>query len=253
MASDLSLRPIVSCRRSSVQGRRCRKNKDQFRGERMAQQRLGIIMNGVTGRMGMNQHLIRSICAIRDAGRRGAEERRPGDARSDPGRAQRRAGGEARQGPRHRALDHRSRQGAEGQEGHAVLRRRHHAASRRAAEEGDEGRQGHLLREAGVGHLEGRARSGPRREEGQDQARRGAGQAVPARPAQAQDADRLRLLRPHPLACAASSATGCSRATGSRRSGRRGTTRRPRAAASSSTWCATGATCSTTCSAMSRA
>jgi len=27
----------------------------------MAQQRLGIIMNGVTGRMGMNQHLIRSI------------------------------------------------------------------------------------------------------------------------------------------------------------------------------------------------
>jgi len=34
----------------------------------MAQQRLGIIMNGVTGRMGMNQHLIRSIAAIRDGG-----------------------------------------------------------------------------------------------------------------------------------------------------------------------------------------
>jgi predicted dehydrogenase len=34
----------------------------------MAQQRLGIIMNGVTGRMGMNQHLIRSINAIRDQG-----------------------------------------------------------------------------------------------------------------------------------------------------------------------------------------
>jgi len=30
----------------------------------MAQQRLGIIMNGVTGRMGTNQHLIRSILAI---------------------------------------------------------------------------------------------------------------------------------------------------------------------------------------------
>ena len=30
--------------------------------------RLGIIMNGVTGRMGMNQHLIRSICAIRAQG-----------------------------------------------------------------------------------------------------------------------------------------------------------------------------------------
>jgi predicted dehydrogenase len=31
-------------------------------------QRLGIIMNGVTGRMGMNQHLIRSIAAIRAQG-----------------------------------------------------------------------------------------------------------------------------------------------------------------------------------------
>ena len=34
----------------------------------MAIQRLGIIMHGVTGRMGMNQHLIRSICAIRAQG-----------------------------------------------------------------------------------------------------------------------------------------------------------------------------------------
>ncbi len=34
----------------------------------MATQTLGIIMNGVTGRMGMNQHLIRSILAIRDQG-----------------------------------------------------------------------------------------------------------------------------------------------------------------------------------------
>jgi predicted dehydrogenase len=34
----------------------------------MNQRRLGIIMNGVTGRMGRNQHLIRSILAIRDQG-----------------------------------------------------------------------------------------------------------------------------------------------------------------------------------------
>jgi predicted dehydrogenase len=34
----------------------------------MAQKRLGIIMNGVTGRMGTNQHLIRSIVAIRAQG-----------------------------------------------------------------------------------------------------------------------------------------------------------------------------------------
>lgn len=34
----------------------------------MAEKRLGIIMNGVTGRMGTNQHLVRSIVAIRDQG-----------------------------------------------------------------------------------------------------------------------------------------------------------------------------------------
>jgi predicted dehydrogenase len=34
----------------------------------MATQRLGLIMHGVTGRMGMNQHLIRSIVAIRKEG-----------------------------------------------------------------------------------------------------------------------------------------------------------------------------------------
>jgi predicted dehydrogenase len=34
----------------------------------MATQRLGIIMHGVTGRMGMNQHLVRSILAIRREG-----------------------------------------------------------------------------------------------------------------------------------------------------------------------------------------
>ncbi|MBX6747609.1 MAG: gfo/Idh/MocA family oxidoreductase, partial [Acetobacteraceae bacterium] len=34
----------------------------------MAERRIGIIMNGVTGRMGTNQHLIRSIAAIRADG-----------------------------------------------------------------------------------------------------------------------------------------------------------------------------------------
>ena len=34
----------------------------------MAQKRVGIIMNGVTGRMGLNQHLIRSVLAIRQQG-----------------------------------------------------------------------------------------------------------------------------------------------------------------------------------------
>ena len=34
----------------------------------MAVKTIGIILNGVTGRMGTNQHLIRSLCAIRDQG-----------------------------------------------------------------------------------------------------------------------------------------------------------------------------------------
>jgi predicted dehydrogenase len=37
-------------------------------GEKMKEQRIGVIMNGVTGRMGLNQHLVRSILAIRDQG-----------------------------------------------------------------------------------------------------------------------------------------------------------------------------------------
>src|ERR1039458_9669874 len=36
--------------------------------DRMNERRIGIIMNGVTGRMGLNQHLIRSILAIREQG-----------------------------------------------------------------------------------------------------------------------------------------------------------------------------------------
>ena len=38
----------------------------------MTEKRIGIIMHGVTGRMGMNQHLIRSILEIR---RQGGESR----------------------------------------------------------------------------------------------------------------------------------------------------------------------------------
>jgi len=34
----------------------------------MQQRRVGIIMNGVTGRMGLNQHLVRSVLAIRKQG-----------------------------------------------------------------------------------------------------------------------------------------------------------------------------------------
>jgi predicted dehydrogenase len=36
--------------------------------KKMVERRVGIIMNGVTGRMGTNQHLVRSVLAIRDQG-----------------------------------------------------------------------------------------------------------------------------------------------------------------------------------------
>ena len=165
----------------------------------MAQQRLGIIMNGVTGRMGMNQHLIRSICAIRDQG--GVALKNGDRVMPDPILVGRNADRLQKLAKAHGIarwttdLD----EALEGPEGHVVLRRRDHAAPRRAAEEGDR-------RPARTSIARSRCRrrskdaldSRPRREEGRHQARRGAGQAVPAGPAQAQDADRLRLLRPHP-------------------------------------------------------
>ena len=53
-------------------GPRCRRwrspQQKYFGASSMTTKRLGLIMNGVTGRMGLNQHLIRSIIAIRDSG-----------------------------------------------------------------------------------------------------------------------------------------------------------------------------------------
>ena len=213
---------------------------------------LGIVMHGVTGRMGMNQHLIRSIVAIRDAGRRAARQRRPRHARSDPDRPQRREDRGPGARPRHRALGHQPRRRAGRPERHGLLRRRHDADAPHAARAGAARRQARLLREAdrhqperGGGDRAPGAGLGP-------QARRGAGQAVPARPAQARRCCAARASSAACSRCAASSATGSSRATCSRSSARAGTTAPRTAAASSSTCSATGATCSTTCSARCR-
>ena len=53
--------------------------------------RLGVIMNGVTGRMGTNQHLVRSINAIRKQGGVALADRPAHHAGPDPRRPQRRA------------------------------------------------------------------------------------------------------------------------------------------------------------------
>ena len=72
----------------------------------------GIIMNGVTGRMGTNQHLVRSIVAIIKQGGVKLGDDETHHARPDPGRPQRGQARGARASARRRALHHRPRRRA---------------------------------------------------------------------------------------------------------------------------------------------
>ena len=202
----------------------------------MATRRLGIIMHGVTGRMGMNQHLIRSIVAIRDAGRRGAGQRRPRDARPDPDRPQCREDRGAGAGPRHRALGHRPRRRAgrtrtTPSSSTPAPRRCARRCWRRRSRAGKhvycEKPIATNLNEA-VEVCRLAARLGP-------QARRGAGQAVPAGPAQARHAAPRRLLRPHPVGAHRVRLLGVRRRPAADPAAVAGTTAPKTAAASSST------------------
>ena len=166
----------------------------------MSTVRLGIVMNGVTGRMGTNQHL--RALDLRDprAGRRRARRRPARDARPDPRRPQPREARGAREGARRRARhDRPRRRAARTPTTRCTSTRRRPACAptliRKAIAAGK-----HVYTEKPVAptladaHRPREAREGRRRE-----ARRGAGQAVAARPAQAEDARRLGLLRPHPV------------------------------------------------------
>ncbi len=216
--------------------------------------RLGIIMNGVTGRMGTNQHLVRSICAIRAQGGVALADGRR--VMPDPILVGRNAD----------KLEQLARE-------HGVARWTTDLDAALANRDDtlyfDSASTGlrpqlieqaiaagkHIYTEKPVAPTlaRGARRSARAAQPRRRQARRRAGQALAAGLAQAQDAGRQPASSDASCRCAASSATGCSKATGSRRSVRPGTTARRTTAASSSTCSATGATCSTTCSARSRA
>ena len=163
----------------------------------MAERRIGIIMNGVTGRMGTNQHLVRSIAAIRADG--GVKLANGDRLMPDP------------------ILVGRNRDKLE------ALARAHDVARVSTdldaclADPKDELffeaattqlRAGLIRQAIAAGkHIYVEKPTADRLEDaldvarlarrGRHQARRGAGQAVPARTAQAEDGDRQRLPRPH--------------------------------------------------------
>jgi len=114
----------------------------------MAKRRIGLIMHGVTGRMGMNQHLIRSIVAIRKDG--GVPLRNGDRLMPDPiivGRNREKLEALAKQhGLERLGTDLEAALAAPRDE--SLLRRRHDADAHFAPAQGHRGRKGRLLREA---------------------------------------------------------------------------------------------------------
>ena len=160
---------------------------------------IGIVMNGVTGRMGYRQHLVRSLLAIREAGGLpladgstlwpelvlvGRNEAKLRDVAD-----------------RHGLTDYTTDLDAALARDDVRIYFDAQVTSEREKAIGlaDRGRQAHLHREADLDHAQRRDRAGPGGRRRRGQARGGAGQAVPARPAQAAAADRGRLLRPDPV------------------------------------------------------
>ena len=177
---------------------------------------VGIVMNGVTGRMGYHQHLVRSILAIREQGGVAVAGRHDDLARAGPGRPQR---GQARaRSPSGTALERWTTDldaaladpSCEIYFDAQVTTARAEACGGRSPPASTS-----TARSPSPTDLDGALELARLARDGRRQARRRAGQAVPARPAQAEAAESTAASSAASCPCAASSATGSSRATGS--------------------------------------
>jgi hypothetical protein len=158
----------------------------------MAERRLGLIMHGVTGRMGTNQHLVRSVAAIRAQG--GVLLSDGTRVQLDPiliGRNADKVAAACQGTTAWSAGPPTSRPRSPIRTNQIFFDAGDDADAPDPARTGDQCRQAHLLREAdldqpagGAAHREARPRQGR-------QERHGAGQAVPARPDQAEVAARF--------------------------------------------------------------
>ena len=166
----------------------------------MSQKSIGIIMNGVTGRMGYRQHLVRSILAIREQGGVAADRRLSACRSSRCWSAAARPSSPS--WPQRHGIDrlhHRPRRRARRPALGDLRRLPGHQGPRRGDPQGHRGGQGDLHREADGGERRGGLGAGRAGPGGGDQERGRARQALPARSAEAAAPDRLGLLRPHPL------------------------------------------------------
>ena len=161
------------------------------------QRTVRVITNGVTGRIGYRQHLVRPLLAIRGAASVFRTVIASRSTRSLSG-ATRRSSPPSPHSTGCR-LHRQSRRGALRWLGFDLLRRTGHLGAEEVDPEGHRRRKAHLHRRADrrVGHRGHRARH--RRPPGRRDQRRGARQALPAGPGQAETPDRLRILRTDPL------------------------------------------------------
>ena len=162
----------------------------------MTERKIGIIMNGVTGRMGTHQHLVRSILAIRDQGGIHLPGGEVGHARSHSGGAQRSQIAIHRCRARDSPLHHRPESRAGQRELTPIYFDAQTDPARFSALREAILRGKHVYCEKPVAGISRRIHGiSAARECARSQDRRGDGQAVPARHSQAAAPCRLRFLR----------------------------------------------------------